>query len=146
VGSTALTPYIDQAQACHEAAVQRYIAWSLEYEFPQLTAFFGKLEELIVKVGLTDVSIHVPKAALLKLLQEPCSRKLVSEGLTTAFRRLRKHISDDSGLFLPLWDRITALLYQRFLRYEEVALKIYEVKLEPSAALVRQLAVECRKS
>ena len=144
VGSSALTPYIDQAQACHEAAVQRYVAWSLEYEFPQLTAFFVKLEELIVKVGVGDVSIHVPKAALLKLMQEPCSRKAVAEGLTTAFRRVRKHISDDSGLFLPLWDRITALLSQRFARYEEIALRCYDVKLEPSANLVRQLAQECR--
>lgn len=144
VGSHALTPYIDQAQACHEAAVQRYVAWSLEYEFPQLTAFFVKLEELIVKVGVGDVSIHVPKAALLKLMQEPCSRKAVAEGLTTAFRRVRKHISDDSGLFLPLWDRITALLSQRFARYEEIALRCYDVKLEPSANLVRQLAQECR--
>lgn len=144
VSSHALTPYIDQAQACHEAAVQRYVAWSLEYEFPQLTAFFVKLEELIMKVGVGDVSIHVPKAALLKLMQEPCSRKAVAEGLTTAFRRVRKHISDDSGLFLPLWDRITALLSQRFARYEEIALRCYEVKLEPSANLVRQFAQECR--
>ncbi len=144
VGSNALTPYIDQAQACHEAAVQRYVAWSLEYEFPQLTAFFVRLEELIVKVGVGDVSIHVPKAALLKLLQEPCSRKQVADGLNTAFRRVRKHISDDSGLFLPLWDRITTLLFQRFVRYEEIALRCYDVKLEPSSSLVRQLAQECR--
>lgn len=37
-------------QACHEAAVQRYVAWSLGYEFPELTAFFVRLEDLIVKV------------------------------------------------------------------------------------------------
>ena len=144
MGSHVLTPYIDQGQAYHEAAVQRYVAWSLEYEFPQITAFFIQLEELILKVGVGDVSIHVPKAALLKLMQEPCSRKALAEGLATIFRRVRKHISDDTGLFLPLWDRITALLSQRFVRYEEIALQCYDVRLEPSANLMRQLAQECR--
>ncbi len=30
--------------------MQRYVAWSLGYQFPDLTAFFARLEELIVKV------------------------------------------------------------------------------------------------
>lgn len=29
----------------------RYLVWMAEYQFPQLTAFFHKLEDLIVKVG-----------------------------------------------------------------------------------------------
>ena len=82
------------------------------------------------------MAIHVPKAQLTKLTQESCSRKALADGLQTAYKRLRKHISDDSGLFLPLWDRIAALLFQRFARYEEVALLCYDVRLEPSANLV----------
>jgi hypothetical protein len=95
-------------------------------------------------VGISDVAIHVPKAQLGKLTQEHCSRKALADGLQNAYKRLRKHISDDSGLFLPLWDRLAALLHQRFLRYEEVAAGCYDVRLEPSATLVRQLAQECR--
>jgi hypothetical protein len=123
----------------------------------------------------------------------------VTEGLQSAYRRLRKHISDDSGLFLPLWDRLTALLFQKFsrwasifsktqetnghvprlwickalgklrshyhvfmakplvtthpypysvfscvARYEEIAQTCYDVKLEPSPQVIRQLAQECR--
>lgn len=44
------------------------------------------------------------------------SVKAITEGLQNAHRRLRKHISDDSGLFMPLWDRLTTLLFQRFSR------------------------------
>ena len=65
-------------------------------------------------------------------------------GLQTAFRRLRKHISDDSGLFLPLWDRLTMNLFGRYSRYEEIALRCYDYKLEPSAFLIRTMAQECR--
>lgn len=96
------------------------------------------------QVGISDVAIHVPKAHLVKLMADACSRKALAEGLQNAYKRLRKHISDDSGLFLPLWDRIAALLVQRFARYEEMALGCYDVRLEPSANLVRQLAHECR--
>lgn len=144
IGSDVLVSFIDQAQAAYEAAVQRYASWSLGYAFPEVTAFFGSIDDLIVKVGVGDVSIHVPKTALFKLTQEACSRKAIADSLRTAFRRLRKHISDDSGLFLPLWDRISLLLYQRFVRYEDVILQCYDVKLEPPAILVRQLAQECR--
>lgn len=92
------------------------------------------------------MAIHVPKAQLQKLMatEGPCSRKALADGLQSAYKRLRKHISDDSGLFLPLWDRLASLLHQRFVRYEEVALRCYDVRLEPSANLVRQLAQECR--
>ncbi len=91
------------------------------------------------------MAIHVPRAQLGKLLQDACSRKALADGLSSAYRRLRKHISDDSGLFLPLWDRLAARLGQRFARYEELAALCYDgVKLEPSAALVGQLARECR--
>lgn len=95
-------------------------------------------------MGASDVAIHVPKAQLQKLQGEACSRKALAEGLQAAYKRLRKHVSDDSGLFLPLWDRLAALLHQRFARYEEVASACYEVRLEPSANLVKQLAQECR--
>ena len=90
------------------------------------------------------MAIHVPRAQLSKLTQEACSRKALADGLQNAYKRLRKHISDDSGLFLPLWDRVAALLVQRFGRYEEIALACYDMRLEPSANLVRQLAQECR--
>lgn len=31
--------------------MQRYVAWSLGYEFPELTNFFARLEDLILKVN-----------------------------------------------------------------------------------------------
>ena len=43
---------LSSLQACHEAAVQRYVAWSLGYEFPELTNFFARLEDLIAKVRI----------------------------------------------------------------------------------------------
>jgi hypothetical protein len=142
-GSTAITPYLEQAQQHFEACVQRYLTCMIEYQFPTLVAFFQRLEELVVKVGMADVAIHVAKPHLLKTMDQN-SRKVVAEGLQTAFRRLRKHISDDSDMFAPLWDELTAMIYQRFSRYEELAQECYGHKLEPSADAVKQLAKDCR--
>lgn len=55
-----------------------------------------------------------------------CCVQSVTEGLQSAYRRLRKHISDDSGLFLPLWDRLTALLFQKFSRWASTFSKTQE--------------------
>lgn len=39
--------------------MQRYVAWSLGYAFPELTNFFAKLEDLILKVTVTTAGACV---------------------------------------------------------------------------------------
>jgi len=140
---TALVPYIEQANTHFEGSSQRYLSWLFEYEFPNLTAFFQRLEDLITKVGSADVGIHVARVNLIKVVEQN-NRKVISEGLQNSYKRLRKHISDDSNLFVPLWDRLTSLVFLRFSRYEEIAQTCYEYRLEPTAATVRLLAQEFR--
>jgi hypothetical protein len=140
---SALAPYVKDAQAQFEACTQRYLCWMIDYQFPSLTAFFQRLEDLITKVGPADVHIHVAKVNLQKEMEKN-SRRTITEGLQNAYRRLRKHISDDSHLFGPLWDRLTHMLFLRFSRYEEIAQTCYDFRLEPSAVAIRQLAQECK--
>lgn len=53
-------PYIETAHQSFDSAVQRYLVWMVEYQFPTLTAFFQKLEDLIVKVHPQTPVYSVP--------------------------------------------------------------------------------------
>lgn len=68
------------------------------------------------------------KVTLLPCRPSCCCVQSVTEGLQSAYRRLRKHISDDSGLFLPLWDRLTALLFQKFSRWASPFVQYTEIQ------------------
>lgn len=142
LAGNALSIYIEQARNLYQACVQRYLTWMFEYQFPSLTTFFNKVEDVIAKVGMQDVRIHVPKINLQKAM-ESNTRKVIAEGLLTSYKRLRKHISDESNLFNPLWSQFEDMLFIKFSRYEEITSSCYDFILEPSAISLRLLAREC---
>lgn len=49
---------------CVWSVRNRYLEWLVGYQFPVLTQFFAKVEDLVMTVGAADVTYHEPKRNL----------------------------------------------------------------------------------
>lgn len=56
--------------------LDRYLEWLVGYQFPTLTQFFARVEELVVNVGAGDVTYHEPKKNLEATLKKQGDMKV----------------------------------------------------------------------
>ncbi|CAM9544046.1 unnamed protein product [Ascophyllum nodosum] len=138
----ALGEYVAQAEAREELATTRYLDWLVAYQFSILTQFFARVEELVTTVGAADVSYHEPKRTLESALKKEGSVKALTEGLRKTHERMMKHVSRESQLMEPLWDKLSDTLFAMFSRYEELCTLCYQHTLHPKAGDVRRVATE----
>lgn len=56
----------------------RYLEWLVGYQFPALTSFFARVEDLVVTVGAADVTYHEPRRNLEATLKKQGDMKVGS--------------------------------------------------------------------
>lgn len=54
----------------------RYLEWLVGYQFPSLTQFFARVEDLVVTVGAADVTYHEPRRNLESTLKKQGDMKV----------------------------------------------------------------------
>ncbi|CAM9737503.1 unnamed protein product, partial [Hapterophycus canaliculatus] len=91
--------------------------WLVGYQFPSLTQFFSRVEDLVVTVGASDVTYHEPRRNLEATLKKQGEIKVLSEGLRATHHRMVKHVSKDGQLLGPLWAKLSDTLFAMFSRY-----------------------------
>ncbi|CAM9396300.1 unnamed protein product [Discosporangium mesarthrocarpum] len=132
--------HITQAEAQEELATARYLEWLVGYQFPQLTHFFARVEDLISSVGVANVAYQEPRRNLEASVRKHCDLKSISEGLKSTHQRMVKHLSKEGHLLGPLWDKLSDTLFAMFSRYEELCSMCYHYTLDPSASDVKEAA------
>ncbi|CAN0082278.1 unnamed protein product, partial [Phaeothamnion confervicola] len=139
-GAKCLENAVAQADAAFETATAAYLQWLASYQFPYLTQFFARIEDLVARCGAADVAFHENKKSLEAVLRKHGQEATIVEGLRATHARLVKHISRESGLLALLWDRLSDTLFAMFSRYEELCTVCYGHAMAPGASDVRRLA------
>eukprot|EP00903_Cladosiphon_okamuranus_P005971 g5895.t1 len=137
-----LHEYVEQAESLQELATTRYLEWLVGYQFPALTQFFARVEELVVTVGVGDVTYHEPRRNLESTLKKQGDMKVLSEGLRATHQRMVKHVTREGQLLGPLWAKLSDTLFAMFSRYEELCTMCYQHTLDPGAVAVKRAATE----
>ncbi|CBJ27024.1 conserved unknown protein [Ectocarpus siliculosus] len=137
-----LSEYVEQADKLEEVSTTRYLEWLVGYQFPVLTQFFAKVEDLVMTVGAADVTYHEPKRNLEATLKRQGDMKVISEGLKATHQRMVKHVTKEGQLLGPLWAKLSDTLFAMFSRYEELCTLCYQHTLDPGAVAVKRAATE----
>lgn len=69
--------------------VDSYLEWLVGYQFPALTQFFARVEDLVVTVGAADVTYHEPRRNLESTLKKQGDMKVGSLDSAAKRERLR---------------------------------------------------------
>eukprot|EP00752_Nemacystus_decipiens_P018748 g16809.t1 len=73
-----LDEYVEQAESLQDLATTRYLEWLVGYQFPALTQFFARVEELVLTVGAADVTYHEPRRNLESTLKKQGDMKVAT--------------------------------------------------------------------
>jgi hypothetical protein len=119
---------------------RRYLDGAFKYEFPELEAFFAKVEALVVARGAADVPIHLPRESLLALLAGHGAAKLLKEKLKVCGKRFAKHLDPSLGLLPRVQAAWGATLEARWRSYAARCAECYGHALAPSSDEVAAFA------
>jgi len=122
----------------------RYLDNAFKYEFPELEAFFARIEALVSSRGVGDVPIHLPREQLLTLLAAHGSAKVLKDKLKVCSKRFAKHLDPTLGLLPRVLAAWAAMLEARWSAYSARCTDCYNFTLEPSTlevvAFVKEVA------
>jgi len=128
------------------ACTCRYLDNAFKYEFPELEAFFARIEALVSSRGVGDVPIHLPREQLLTLLTTHGTLKVLKDKLKVCSKRFAKHLDPTLGLLPRVLVAWTETLEARWSAYSARCKDCYNYALEPAPLEVMAFAREAAPS
>ncbi|KAJ8602046.1 hypothetical protein CTAYLR_002757 [Chrysophaeum taylorii] len=136
--SPALKALAVRSSAKAADAIKQYADWMWAYEFTKLDAYFGKLQDLAAKRGISDAKAAAARES------HRVTLSLVDDNLGKIFRRLDKHFPSGSRCDPNLRPKLRTALLDRFraiwAKYDSISRAIFSVPFEPTTAQFDKLA------
>jgi len=161
----ALRGYAAEAGKRYVAARKRYVDWVLRCQLGELSALLDAVERRLTILGCggggggggggvtdadadagayADVALHIPKARLRRVVDGPdlADAAAIAGACAKMRARVRKHISDGSGVLAAVSEHLARELCARYGRLCTLARRCYGVRVAPGADEVRHVVRE----
>lgn len=89
-----LESFVANAQHQRAEAMQRYINWMVQYEFPALSALAVRLDGVGKKVNEEELSLYIRRKDVLNVVKE-LELKTLETMVSTMYKRLIKHFRSE---------------------------------------------------